>query len=143
MLKSSHFHQHFTQSSANMSAADFDADTRGFEGLSIFPKLLNRETKIITDEVRGYERDRDGGSRSPRGADSRARSASPNGRDRGDTRSVATIDSRWANTDMVQRTIQARRRGIAEPRNQLVRHWHPSSFERAGSDRTVREVWWR
>jgi len=50
-----------------MSGADFEVDTRGYE-----------------DEVRGYDRDGDIDTRSPRGGDSRARSASPDGRDRGD-----------------------------------------------------------
>jgi hypothetical protein len=69
-----------------MSAADFEADTRGYEGKH---SIAFRPMADRSDDSR-YDRGHDE-SRSPRGdmrggGESRARSASPNGHDRGDTR---------------------------------------------------------
>ncbi len=69
-----------------MSTADFEADNRGYEGKH---SIAFRVWSDSLDDTR-YDRGHDE-SRSPRGdmrggGESRARSASPNGHDRGDTR---------------------------------------------------------
>jgi hypothetical protein len=72
---------------------EYENEQRGYDGLS--PALCDARanTDWITDEPRGYERDR---SRSPRGDrrddGARARSASPGGRD---SRYVSACSYRW------------------------------------------------
>jgi hypothetical protein len=70
---------------ATMSTADFEADSRGYEGKLPVPP------RVVSDSLDDTRYDRRDASRSPRGdmrggGESRARSASPNGHDRGDTR---------------------------------------------------------
>jgi hypothetical protein len=67
--------------------ADFESDSRGYDGKRFL--FVASHLTLFSDDVR-YDRGHDA-SRSPRGdmrggGDSRARSASPNGHDRGDTR---------------------------------------------------------
>ena len=71
-----------------MASMEYESEQRGYDGMSLSHLRCHRSltSSLLTqrvDEPRGYERDR---SRSPRGDrremdDSRARSASPNGRD--------------------------------------------------------------